>query len=1423
MSSSVPRRYLIATAVSHYPKAQGLGWDRPRLAEARQQIIDLFTGQLGYQHASDLGLNPTAAQLTDGLRAFCRAPDRRPDDILAVYIAAHGETLEDDEHVLLTADTDPEDIDDALPTLTLARKILRGTQVRRLLLMLDTCFSGQGGNELLAAVAGLKARWGEESGAGLALLASAQPNEFAETGAFPYLLGEAVTSLATAGYGPEELALDALVAEMKAHPKRPGHQTTSAEIIGLTGAIPPFFPNPRHDARLTHIDLALQQTSAWQTQADRREIEYRTRLLRRAMGHSDPARAGWWFSGRHRALDDMTRWIADLPPEQPALAVTAGPGSGKTAVLGLITTLTHPEHRRTVPLDALGLGDRSLPGVGSLDSAIYAQNLTDQQVLQGIAAAARVDATSVADLLNGLPAHAHTGRRPLTVLIDALDEAETPDSLCGHILRPLIDHGSSRIRLLLGTRPHLLPRLGMHREDHIDLDADTYADREAVQAYTVRNLLEAAPNSPYLHCPRGQLRAIARQVARAAGRSFLVARITAGTLAADPALPDPADPVWRRSLPRLPSQAIHRDLTQRLRDQAQRAIDLLRPLAFAQGQGLPWEDLWAPIATAVSGRPYTNDDLHWLRGAAGSYVVEATEDGRSVYRLYHEAMAEHLRHDQDASTVHAAITAVLRRHIPYRADATPDWARAHPYALRHLVTHAALGNRLDEIVIDTEYLVHADPDELARHLHLTTTDNARLHAAVYLASLGRHRPLDPTDRRQVLAIDAARYNAQTIHRALNAALPPSSWMPLFATGADVSPALRNTMTDHNGPMHTVACIKLGVRPIAVTGGEDGTVRIWDLTSGQPVGTPLTGHTDWVQAVACTELDGRPTAVTGGDDGTVRIWDLTTSQPIGTPLTGHDDDILSVTCTQVDGRRIAVTTGRDGTVRMWDLTTHQHFGTPLTGHDGRVAAVACTELGGRPIAVTGGYDGTVRIWDLTTGQPIGHPIGAPRSHKDWVLAVVCAELDGRPIAVTGEADGTVRIWDLTTGQPVGTPLTGHDGEVLSVACIQADGRLIAVTSGRDGSVRMWDLTTHQQLGTPLMGHDGSAHAVDCIQVDGRLIAVTSGDDGTVRIWDLPTGRHPTGHPIGAPLTGHYSRVVALACTELDGQPIAVTGGHDGAVHIRDLTTGHPIGTPLTGHNGQVHTVACTELDGRPIAVTGGDCTVHVWDLTTGQQLGTPLTGHTSSVSTVVCIELDGRPIVVTHGWQDDTLRLWDLTTRQQLGTLVTDHDRQLSTVACTSLNGRPIAVTGGYDGAVRVWDLTTRQPVGPPLTGRNNAVWTAACTELNGQPIALAGGMDETVHIWDLTTHQQLGNPLTGHERYVRTVTCTELNGRPIAVVGSENGTVHIWDLNKRTSSRLLLPATCGALDIMPTGILACGINRDICVHTMNLLTKVPST
>jgi len=45
------------------------------------------------------------------------------------------------------------------------------------------------------------------------------------------------------------------------------------------------------------------------------------------------------------------------------------------------------------------------------------------------------------------------------------------------------------------------------------------------------------------------------------------------------------------------------------------------------------------------------------------------------------------------------------------------------------------------------------------------------------------------------------------------------------------------------------------------------------STGKPVGDPPAGHTGSVRAVAAIHPDGRPAMIFGGDDSTVRVWDL----------------------------------------------------------------------------------------------------------------------------------------------------------------------------------------------------------------------------------------------------------------------------------------------------------------------------------------------------------------------------------------------------------------------------------------------------------------------------------------------------------------------------------------------------------------------
>ncbi|MEU7744569.1 protein kinase [Nonomuraea sp. NPDC049158] len=64
------------------------------------------------------------------------------------------------------------------------------------------------------------------------------------------------------------------------------------------------------------------------------------------------------------------------------------------------------------------------------------------------------------------------------------------------------------------------------------------------------------------------------------------------------------------------------------------------------------------------------------------------------------------------------------------------------------------------------------------------------------------------------------------------------------------------------------------RPVVISGGyNDQTVRVWDLATGEPIGKPFKGHRGLIESVAIGQLDGRPVAVSAGNDGKVRVWSL----------------------------------------------------------------------------------------------------------------------------------------------------------------------------------------------------------------------------------------------------------------------------------------------------------------------------------------------------------------------------------------------------------------------------------------------------------------------------------------------------------------------------------------------------------------------
>ena len=296
----------------------------------------------------------------------------------------------------------------------------------------------------------------------------------------------------------------------------------------------------------------------------------------------------------------------------------------------------------------------------TVDESVHAHGLTSDQTAILIAQGLHRRTTSASALLEDLEA---TPEEERCLIVDAVDEASSPGTLLDSLLIPLARKPG--IKVVIGARRHVLFRLGQP-DLTIDLDTADYQDPQAL-THDVHQLLIASlephVTTPYQTTadPRGGeieqttarvAAAVAQQAtARGGGESFLIARLLALSIRARPDVVDVGSGAWQADLPASVGAAFDDDLKRRLGSKTPVARLLLHALAWAKGPGLPWQNVWVPVARALQDRDrpgqdgaVSDDDVRWLRDRAGAYIVEDLgPGGRSVFRPFHELLAAHLR------------------------------------------------------------------------------------------------------------------------------------------------------------------------------------------------------------------------------------------------------------------------------------------------------------------------------------------------------------------------------------------------------------------------------------------------------------------------------------------------------------------------------------------------------------------------------------------------------------------------------------------------------------------------------------------------------------------------------------------------------------------------------------------------------------
>lgn len=310
---------------------------------------------------------------------------------------------------------------------------------------------------------------------------------------------------------------------------------------------------------------------------------------------------------------------------------------------------------------------------------------------------------------------------------------------------------------------------------------------------------------------------------------------------------------------------------------------------------------------------------------------------------------------------------------------------------------------------------------------------------------------------------------------------------------------------------------------AVTGHNLDTLLLHELELTPEGVTELAGHHNWVQALEL-RADGRM-AISGGMDRTLRIWDLENPDHCPHPKDGLPLDSLlaadaSGTWAASDAlvelrlwevstgalryqlrdhhfsvrdvafgtdARTLVTVSGDHEPRVWDLATGS-CRLVLEGHMGSCHSVAIDPDNRN--AVSTSDDATLRVWDLVTG--VCRRILEGHAGSVHTVELACAG----QFALSGGSDSTIRVWCLESGQCLRV-LKGHSGTISSMV-VSPDGMRI-LSCGQDG-LRLWDTECGRMLA--VLG-DGWVSTL-AISGDGRC-ALTSDDDGRLKLWDLDEAR------------------------------------------------------------------------------------------------------------------------------------------------------------------------------------------------------------------------------------------------------------------------------------------------------------------------------
>jgi WD40 repeat protein len=1089
-------------------------------------------------------------------------------------------------------------------------------------------------------------------------------------------------------------------------------------------------PNPFFKPQLGTVSIEMQRLESI---AEGQHFDLAARGI-------ETGETGLYFSGRKHVLSNLYQWVGDK--KGGTTIVTGKPGSGKSAVIGRLVTLSVPELQDAAIKHHLIAADELLPPANSIDIAIHAKGKTvldcAEALRRGTQQASEKTggiqtAADIADIVRTLQHNeiAHT------IVIDALDEAEAghAERIAEEIIRPL---ANMHHKLLIGTRRRLDGRViadteekHHHLRDAFGTEAQIYdltdePDTTADIAEFVSKRLHAASNKGADHW----INIASTKVADASEGNFLYARLVARMLEDTPDVP-----IDHASLPKGANAAFLRDVQTRFAGNEQRVQDMLRAVAFALGKGVS-RAVWPLMASVLSnGQTYSEEDVIWMLQKVGSYLLETTVKTGGVhqaaFRLIHQALADQLRDDTATSTPHQQIVEALMRGVEGER-----WLQTDGYIRRHLISHAALADKESKEQELAESYVARLISQIG-FLAVTEAEPLLLvvpfyagNAMTQLYRIGQHALTDISaiNRWSVLHLLALKQQLPQTDTLLP---PPSApWQGVWAKCTSITP--HQVIGRHKKPVISIAYKKIDNTPIVASGGLDTIIQLWNMRTCVPFRKPLEGHKDCITSIVFGDIDEQPTIISGSKDGAIHLWRVSDGTRIGLIKLGNS--VVTLAFENIKGNPVIISLDKSGTIKLWDAHTCNPIETSQIKHQSHIVAISFGSINGKPVIVSGEDNGLICVWDVHKAIMMEEPLMGCHliEHHNKITAITLAKKENKIVVASSGVHHPIRVWNAMTGKIISLKLN-YQSQVTSLAFESSVGSKPIIISGDlNKKIRRWDADNGNPVGNPMSGHMDYVTAVATGEIDEKPFIISGSFDTTIRLWDAHTRKR-----IEKPLEGHKDAVISIAFWEINGEPVIVSGSKDNNIRVWDVHSGEAIGEPLQGHTTNFTSVAFGAIDGKPVIVSGSKSNnIWLWDEHMEKTIGEPLQGHRDRVTSVALGEINGNPVIIS-GSADCTLRLWDARSRKALRKPLQGHNYAITSIALGEINDNPVLISRSYDSKVCVWDIRSMRQVNlpPQVQGYNTISLTVGA--IDGNPVIISGSYDHTIRLWDARSGEML--------------------------------------------------------------------------------------